>query len=266
MSLLFWIIPFSLLGGALSALAASLLLLISTERLNRWMPGLVSLAIGALLGAAFVGLLPHAVQLLQASSPEAGDLHWLGLTVLFGILLFFSLEKMVLWRHSHEHGHDHAHAHEARLAPISSGGVAAILLGDAVHNIVDGLLIGAAFLADIHLGIMTSIAVAAHELPQEMGDFVILLHSGMRPVKALFFNLAASLTTVLGGLFAYFSLNVDWLPYALAIAAASFIYVAVADLIPSLQRRTGIWVGISELTLILLGVGAICLAHFNLHV
>lgn len=264
MSLLFWIIPFSLLGGALSALAASLLLLLSSERLNRWMPGLVSLAIGALLGAAFVGLLPHAVELMQSRPQDSGgDLHALGLTILFGILLFFTLEKMVLWRHSHDHGHDHGdHGH---ITPVSKGGVVAILFGDAVHNVVDGLLIGAAFLADIHLGIMTSLAVAAHELPQEMGDFVILLHSGMKPLKALLLNLAASLTTVAGALFAYFSLAVEWLPYALAIAAASFIYVAVADLIPSLQRRTGFWVGLGELGLIVLGILAICLAHFNLH-
>ena len=262
MSLLFWIIPFSLLGGFLSALAAGLLLLLSTERLKRWMPGLVSLAIGALLGAAFVGLLPHAVELVQES--EEGDLHSLGITILFGILLFFTLEKMVLWRHSHEHGHSHELDHGQM--PISKGAVVAIVFGDAVHNVVDGLLIGAAFLADIHLGIMTSLAVAAHELPQEMGDFVILLHSGMKPVKALLLNLAASLTTVIGALFAYYALTISWLPYALAIAAASFIYVAVADLIPSLQKRTGFWTSMSELLLIILGIVAISFAHFNLHV
>lgn len=261
MSLLFWIIPFSLLGGLLSTLAASLLLLLSEARLTRWMPGLVSLAIGALLGASFIGLLPHAVELMEAH--PSGDMHSLGITVLFGILLFFTLEKMVLWRHSHDHGHDHEPTAHGKLSP---GAVGAILFGDAVHNIVDGLLIGAAFLADVHLGIMTSLAVAAHELPQEMGDFVILLHSGMKPVKALWLNLATSLTTVLGALLAYFSLSVTWLPYALAIAAASFIYVAVADLIPSLQRRTGFLTSISELALIAIGVAAISMAHFSLHI
>lgn len=261
MSLLFWIIPFSLLGGLLSTLAASLLLLLSEDRLGRWMPGLVSLAIGALLGASFVGLLPHAIEMMAENPDVDADVHSLGLTVLLGILVFFTLEKMVLWRHSHEHGHEH---HET--AHGSKGAVVAILFGDAVHNIVDGLLIGAAFLADVHLGIMTSLAVAAHELPQEMGDFVILLHSGMKPIKALWLNLATSVTTVFGALLAYYSLSTVWLPYALGIAAASFIYVAVADLIPSLQRRTGVLTGIGELALIVLGVGAISLAHFSLHV
>lgn len=260
MPLLFWIIPFSLLGGLLSALAASLLLLLPSEKLTRWMPALVSLAIGALLAAAFIGLLPHAVEMAGTT----GDIHALGLTVLFGILLFFTLEKLVLWRHSHDHVHEHAH--DQAQTPLSSGAVTAIVFGDAVHNTVDGLLIGAAFMADVHLGIMTSLAVAAHELPQEMGDFVILLHSGMRPVKALCLNLAASLTTVVGALVAYMSLSIDWLPYALAIAAASFIYVAVADLIPSLQRRTGLWTGVGELAMIVLGVTVITLAHLNLHV
>ncbi len=261
MSLLFWIIPFSLLGGLLSTLGASLLLLLSNERLTRWMPGLVSLAIGALLAAAFVGLLPHAIEMVEGTQA----VHKLGLTVLAGILLFFTLEKMVLWRHSHDHDHGHGVSHQAG-HKLSKGAVAAILVGDAVHNVVDGLLIGAAFLADVHLGIMTSLAVAAHELPQEMGDFVILLHSGMRASRALWLNLAASLTTVLGALLAYYSLSTDWLPYALAIAAASFIYVAVADLIPSLQRRTGLLTSVGELSLIAVGVVAITLAHFNLHV
>ncbi len=262
MSLLFWIIPFSLLGGFLSTLAASLLLLLSEDRLGRWMPGLISLAIGALLAAAFVGLLPHAIEILSEQDGAYADVHSLGLTVLFGILMFFTLEKMVLWRHSHEHGHEDKGPNNKE---ISQGAVAAILLGDAVHNVVDGLLIGAAFLADVNLGILTSLAVAAHELPQEMGDFVILIHSGMRPVKALWLNLGTSITTVIGALIAYFSLSITWLPYALGIAAASFIYVAVADLIPSLQRRTGLKTSIAELSLIVLGVAIISAAHFSLH-
>jgi zinc and cadmium transporter len=179
MSLLLWIVLFSLLGGILSVTLASLLLVLPASARRRLLPGLVSFAIGALLAAAFTGLLPRAFEL----APTA--VHSLGLTLLAGILLFFVLEKMVLWRHSHA-GHDfedaavHApHAHrEAAAGPL-------ILVGDTIHNLVDGVLIGAAFLTDFHLGVLTSIAVAAHELPQELGDFTILLHAGMRPRLAL---------------------------------------------------------------------------------
>ena len=140
-----------------------------------------------------------------------------------------------------------------------------ILVGDGIHNLVDGVLIGAAFMADVHLGIMTSLAVAAHEIPQELGDFVILLHSGMRPRRALLLNLLSGLATVVGALLAWGFMSDAWLPYALAIAAASFIYVAVADLIPGLQRHTGVWVTVRELALIGGGIVAISAMHYGLH-
>jgi len=258
MSLLLWIVVFSLLGGVLSVLLAALFLVLSQNLRRRLLPGLVSFAIGALLAAAFVGLLPRAFEL----APNAT--HALGATLLAGILLFFLLEKMVLWRHSHA-GHSFAegHAHGAHNdAELAAGGAGVlILLGDAIHNLVDGVLIGAAFLTDVHLGVLTSIAVAAHELPQELGDFAILLHSGMKARTALILNLLTGLATVLGAVLAYFSLDQGWLPYVLALAAASFIYVAVADLIPGLHRSTALPTTFRQVILIALGVGVVLGSH-----
>jgi len=222
---------------------------------------MVSYAIGALLGAAFLALLPHAL-----GHPAVSDLHDITLTVLVGILAFFLLEKLVLWRHCHAHDcevhgeKDKQHAHGAARGTM-------IMIGDGMHNLVDGVLIGAAFLTDIHLGIVTSIAVATHEIPQELGDFSILLHSGYSRKKALLMNVAASLTTVIGGVAAYYSLQgaEQFVPYVLAIAAASFIYIAVADLIPDLHHRTEARATLQQMTLIAAGVVTIYLAHSTLH-
>lgn len=255
MSLLAWIILFSLLGGVLSVSLASLFLVLS-ERVRRGLlPGLVSFAIGALLATAFTGLLPRAIELL----PNATEA--LGLTLLTGVLLFFVLEKLVLWRHSHAgHAFEDAAMHAPHAPPESAAGPL-ILIGDTIHNGVDGVLIAAAFLTDFHLGVLTSIAVAAHELPQELGDFAILLHTGMRPRLALALNLLTSLATVAGAILAYVSLEQRWLPYVLALAAASFIYVAVADLIPGLHRRNTLSASLRQVALIALGVGVVLTGH-----
>lgn len=255
MSLLFWIILFSLLGGTLSVILASLFLVLPAEARRGLLPGLVSFAIGALLATAFTGLLPRAIELAPEST------HALGSTLLLGILLFFVLEKMVLWRHNHA---GHAFEDAAVHAPHQHSEIAAgplILVGDTMHNLVDGVLIGAAFLTDFHLGVLTSIAVAAHELPQELGDFAILLHSGMRPRLALILNLLTSLATVVGAVIAYLSLGPMWLPYVLALAAASFIYVAVADLIPGLHRSSSLSASLRQIALIALGVGVVLGGH-----
>jgi len=269
MSLLTWILVFSLLGGVLSVLAASAFLLVSEKGRTRLLPHMVSFAIGALLGAAFLGLLPHAL-----ISPQVEDLHDITFTVLIGILTFFLLEKLVLWRHCHSiecevHGadehHDHGHHkhNDEKTAPAGT----LVLIGDGVHNFVDGVLIAAAFLTDIHLGIVTALAVAAHEIPQEVGDFAILLQSGFSRTKALLFNLLASLATVVGALIAYFSLSSAEaiVPYILAIAASSFIYIAVADLIPGLHKRTAPKESLQQISLITLGIFVIYVAHSTLH-
>ena len=262
MSLLIWIILFCLVGGVLSVLAAGLFLLIPGKQREMLLPHMVSYAIGALLGAAFLALLPHAIEY-----PGVSDIHNVTFTVLIGILVFFLLEKMVLWRHCHAHdcevhGEEQRHSHGEDKARGMM-----ILIGDGMHNLVDGVLIAAAFLTDIHLGIVTSVAVATHEIPQELGDFSILLHSGYSRTKALLFNILASLTTVIGGVVAYYSLQDAQIavPYVLAVAAASFIYIAVADLIPGLHQRTEARVTLQQMILISAGVATIYLAHSTLH-
>lgn len=248
MQLLGWIVAFTLLGGILSILAASVFLWIPEKRRTRLLPHGVSFAIGALLSASFSGLIPHAFEAAQGET-----LHHLSLTILAGILTFFLLEKLLLWRHSHGGAEDlHGHAPVELVAPSGT----LILLGDGIHNFVDGVLIGAAFLTDIELGVVTSLAVAAHEIPQEVGDFAILLQSGFKRSSALLWNVLTSLTTVAGGIVAYFSFNAlnNFLPFLLVFAASSFIYIAVADLIPTLNQKTDFISALQQVVLILAGV------------
>ncbi len=259
MSLLVWIIIFSLLGGLLSVIAASTFLLLPDKLRTRLIPHFVSFAIGALLGAAFLALIPHSLE-----GRFKLDVHHLGMTILLGLLAFFVMEKLVIWRHCHT---DHCEAHPEHLEHSHKAAGTLVLIGDGIHNFIDGVLIAAAFMSDIHLGIVTSVAVATHEIPQEVGDFAVLLNSGFSRSKALIFNVLASLTTVVGALLAYYSLaNLEtYLPYVLAIAAASFIYIAVADLIPGLHKRTQLSVGIQQMLLISAGVIIIYIAHAQLH-
>lgn len=250
MSTLTWIIVVSLAGGALSVLAAAALSIsVGVHRVNI----LISYAIGALLGAAFLEILPHAL--------EHGEPHRMAATVLFGIMVFFVLEKLVLWRHCH---HDHCEAHEAH-APAHDHGRSGmlILVGDTFHNFVDGILIAAAFLESTELGIVTALAIIAHEIPQEVGDYLILLHSGYSRARALAFNLLSSLATLVGAMLAYFALSelTEWIPYLLGMAAASMIYVAVADLIPGLHKRTDLKATAQQVLLIGLGIASIVVAR-----
>jgi zinc and cadmium transporter len=254
------IVIFTAIGGVLSVMAAAVFLLMPEQKRQQLLPHGISFAIGALLTGAFCGLIPHAFEKVAAD-----DISKLSATILVGILLFFILEKLLVWRHCHSHAcaahgedsHDdhHAHSHQANDNSRRVAGMF-IILGDSIHNFVDGVLIGAAFLTDPQLGIVTSLAVAAHEIPQEVGDFAILLHSGYTRGKALFYNVLASLTTVIGGVLAYFSLGDlhDILPYFLTLAASSFIYIAVADLIPSLHQKTDIKTSLQQIGFILAGV------------
>ncbi len=260
MSTLLLIVIFTAIGGVLSVMAAAVFLLMPEQKRQQLLPHGISFAIGALLTGAFCGLIPHAFEKVAAD-----DISKLSATILVGILLFFILEKLLVWRHCHSHAcaahgedsHDdhHAHSHQANDNSRRVAGMF-IILGDSIHNFVDGVLIGAAFLTDPQLGIVTSLAVAAHEIPQEVGDFAILLHSGYTRGKALFYNVLASLTTVIGGVLAYFSLGDlhDILPYFLTLAASSFIYIAVADLIPSLHQKTDIKTSLQQIGFILAGV------------
>ncbi len=254
MSTLAWIIAASLLGGALSVTVAALFAL--SPRMQRYLGSMVSYAIGAMLGAVFLDIIPEAIHLAPNAATLSG-------AVLCGILLFFVLEKLVLWRHCHqehceghellarEHAHDHDHGRSGLM----------ITVGDTFHNFVDGVIIAAAFLADLHLGIVTALAIIAHEIPQEVGDFAILLHSGYSKVRALQFNLVASAASVVGGIAGYFTLQVmqSWTPFMLALAAASLLYVAVADLIPGLHKRVALRDTVQQVALIALGVATVAL-------
>lgn len=246
MSLLAAILLASAAGGLLSILLASLALNLKAE----WVPVLVSYAIGALLGVAFLEILPHAIE-------HAGSFKTVSRTVLGGIFSFFILEKLVLWRHCHtEHcevhgalagdGHGHDHGRSGLM----------ITVGDTIHNFVDGVMIAAAFLMDVKLGVVTALAIAAHEVPQELGDFLILLHSGYSKGRTLILNLLSGVAMLLGALLGYFLLASlhKLLPYLLAVAASGMIYVAVADLIPGLHKRLGPWHTTQQALLISLGV------------
>ncbi len=259
MSLLFAILLFCLLGGVVSAVAAAAFLLLDETRRNRLLPHFVSFATGALLGAAFLALLPHAL-----SHPEVGDFHLVGFAVLAGLVGFFILEKVLLWRHCHHEDCD-VHAVEDHHRDRAAGMM--VLVGDGMHNFIDGVLIAAAFLTDFHLGVVTALAVIAHEIPQEVGDLAVLLHAGYGRAKAFLFNIAASLTTVVGGALGYFALaGVEHvLPYVLAVAASSFIYVAIADLIPAMHRRSDTRTSVAQVALILAGITVIYLGHTFLH-
>jgi zinc and cadmium transporter len=272
LNLLLLIIVFTAVGGVLSVIAAAVFLLLPDDRRDSVVPHGISFAIGALLSVAFWGLIPEAFANIK---PE--QFQTLSGTILAGILGFFVLEKLLIWRHCHSeaceaHGdeaHDASHNHD--LAEhhhgIDKSAGALIILGDGIHNFVDGVLIAAAFLTDVKLGIVTSLAVATHEIPQEVGDFAILLHSGYSKSKALIYNILASFSTVLGGILAYYSLAglQDSLPYFLALAASSFIYIAVADLIPSLHKKTDMKTSLQQIALIAAGVLLICSLHGFAH-
>jgi len=253
MSTLTWIVVATAAGGVLSALFAALFLLTPERARTAALPHFVSFATGALLGAALLSLLPHAIEM--AGGAGAGRI---GLALVGGILLFFVLEKWVLWRHSHgDDPGEHGHAHHARKQDRVAANL--ILIGDGMHNALDGVAIAAAFMSGIEVGIVTSIAVIAHEIPHEVGAFAILLNGGMSRARALAFNLLSGLTSVVGGLAAYATLghSLSVLPYAIALAAASLLYVAVADLIPGLHRHVSAAAGVRQVFLILIGVALI---------
>ncbi|GAB2180590.1 ZIP family metal transporter [Denitratisoma sp. agr-D3] len=260
MSTLQWIVFSALAGGAFSVLAAAVF---AFSARAAWIPMLVSYAVGALLGASFLEVLPHA---LTAS----GDATQSAALVLAGILGFFILEKLVLWRHCHfeaceghepQSGHDH-HGHSHHGHDHGRSGLL-ITIGDTFHNFVDGVLIAAAFMEDVKLGAVTALAIIAHEIPQEVGDFLILLHSGYSRRKALALNLLSSFATLVGGLLSYYALSAvtGVVPVMLSLAAASMIYVAVADLIPGLHKRAELKATVQQVVLIGLGIATITLAH-----
>jgi zinc and cadmium transporter len=258
---LIYILIACLAGSTLSALLAALLAWRVQPRL---IPMFVSYAVGALLGVVFLDLLPHIFESGTKSHQAAA---W----ILAGIMAFFVLEKLVLWRHNHDHAgqaeaaiaHSHSHAHSHAHSPASASGRETsawmIIIGDGFHNFTDGLAIAAAFLADFRLGVVTSVAIIAHELPQELGDFLVLIHSGFSRRRALFWNLVSSFATLVGAVLAYFALR-SFEAYSnifLCFAASSMIYVAIADLIPGLHKRSSLVDTLQQIALIAIGIASI---------
>jgi zinc and cadmium transporter len=253
MSILAWIVTTSLLGGILSVLAAALFVLTARAQ---YLGGLVSFAIGALLAAVFLDILPEAIKLTTNVSAVSA-------TVLLGILLFFTLEKVLIWRHCH---HEHCEAHEPHEHSANDHGRsgAMVIVGDTFHNFIDGIIIAASFMVDVHLGIVTALAIIAHEIPQEVGDFAVLLHSGYSKKRAFQLNLISSFATLVGGVLGYVALQdmQSLVPTLLALAAASLIYIAVADLIPGLHKRTHIRDTVQQVLLIAAGIATVAMANY----
>ncbi|WP_370659739.1 ZIP family metal transporter [Massilia polaris] len=217
--------------------------------LSKMVERMVSLSVGIMLSTALLHALPEAFD-------SGADTHKLFATLLAGLLAFFLLEKLAILRHSHHHegdGHHHAHGHDAREAGKSGW---MILIGDGMHNFTDGILIAAAFLANPELGIITGLAIIAHEIPQEIGDFIVLLNAGFSRRRAYVFNLLCSLMAVAGGLIGYYTLDQanGLIPYVLVFASSGFLYIAVSDLMPQMQRRATVRESVPQVLLIGLGV------------
>jgi zinc and cadmium transporter len=248
---LLYIVAATLAGGLLSVAIAAWLNVVLLARLVRH---LVSLSTGILLGTALLQVLPEAFE--SQAAPQA-----LFATLLAGLLAFFLLEKAELYRHGHHHEGDdpHHHHHHGFDAEQAGRGGWSVLVGDSIHNFCDGVIIAAAFLVDTRLGIATAAAVVAHEIPQEVGDYIVLLNAGLSRARALAYNALSGLAAVAGGVIGYFVVG-PWkalFPYLLVVAAGSFIYVAVADLMPQLQRRLSWRDTTSQLAWMAVGLGVV---------
>ena len=237
------------LAGMVSITAAAIF---SFTLLSKVVERMVSLSVGIMLSTSLLHALPEAFE-------SKADPRTLFDTLLGGLLAFFLLEKVALLRHSHHHehdGHHHAHGHDA-LQAGKAGWM--ILIGDGMHNFTDGILIAAAFLANPELGIVTGVAIIAHEIPQEIGDFIVLLNAGFSRLRAYLFNLLCSMLAVAGGLIGYYTLDraSGLIPYVLVFASSGFIYIAVSDLMPQMQRRATVRESVPQVLLIGLGVAIV---------
>ena len=221
-----------LAAAAATFISIGLAAIISLGRLSRLVDQLVSFSVGMLLGSAFLHLLPESLHM-------GADFHDITATVLVGLLSFFALERLSFFRHDHHHeldGHDHPHGHDAAVA--GKGG-SSLLVGSTIHAFADGILIAAAFNVDWTLGLITALAIATHEVPQQIGNFFVLLNSGFSKPRALIFNLLTGSGALVGGVLGYFALGQvgGLLPFVLAIAASNFMYIALSDLIPQLHAQ-----------------------------
>ena len=251
MPLLLTIVLCAAFGGIASAAFAVVFLWVREEHSVLILPHFVSFATGALLGAALLALLPEA---MAGAGP--GGAHRIGLALIAGLGVFFVIEKLVLWWHAR------AHVDDADAARAHASGVL-VLVGDSVHNALDGALIAAAFLGTVQLGVVTTLAVAAHEIPHRFGDFAILVQARLSRLRALLLNLATGIASIIGAVVAYFWLRkaMTVLPYALAFAAAGFLYIAVAGLIPGLHRRADPRTSTLQVILIAAGIAVVACAE-----
>ena len=237
--MLLWVIFFSILGSLGAIAAASLFVILGEKVQKKLIPALLSFATGTLLTAAFLGLIPESIEAVE-------EPHLVTLIILGGILFFFFLEKFLIWRNCQNNACEvHAHAP----GPL-------VLIGDAFHNFTDGIVIAAAFLTDFNIGLAAGITIIMHEIPQETGDFGILIHGGMPNKKAFLYNILSSSTTIPSAIVSYFILDIfqTFVPIFLALSAASFIYIALSDLTPQLHQRTETKEIIKQLLLILIGI------------
>ncbi|WP_019139529.1 ZIP family metal transporter [Noviherbaspirillum massiliense] len=232
----------------------------SFSLLSKMVERMVSLSVGILLSTSLLHALPEAFE-------SQANAHALFATLLGGLLGFFLLEKLAILRHSHHYegdGHAHEHGHDAHEAGKAGW---MILIGDGLHNFTDGILIAAAFLADPNLGVITGLAIIAHEIPQEIGDFIVLLNAGFSRARAYVYNLLCSLMAVVGGVLGYLTLEraSGWIPYVLVFASSGFIYIAVSDLMPQMQRRATIRETIPQVLLIAVGVAVVLFLTNSAH-
>lgn len=230
-------------------LSISLAAIFSFSLLSKLVERMVSFSVGVMLSTSLLHALPRAFE-------SGADVRSLFACLLAGLLGFFLLEKFAILRHSHHHegdGHHHEHGHDAHEAGKAGW---MILIGDGMHNFTDGILIAAAFLADPNLGMVTALAIIAHEIPQEVGDFIVLLNAGFSRLRAYIYNLLCSLMAVLGGVLGYFTLDKasSLIPYVLVLASSGFIYIAVSDLMPQMQRRATLKETIPQIILVCCGV------------
>ena len=247
----------AILIGTLAAGIGSVWLaaVLSFGVLARYTQHMLSLAAGALLATAFMHLLPEAFE--SQVKPQA-----LFATLLAGLVFFFLLDKAELWHHGHEHGephgHEHGHVHSHHHSSSKSGGWA-VLAGDSVHAFGDGILIASAFIADLRLGVVAALAVLVHEVPHHMGDLVVLRQSSNNRRAALIKVSMAGAVTALGGLIGYALVDqlLDYLPFFLIVASSSFIYVALADLIPQLQKRVSPAQTAAQIAWLLIGIALV---------
>lgn len=237
------------IAGLLSITAAAIF---SFSLLSKMVERMVSLSVGIMLSTSLLHALPEAFE-------SGADPRSLFACLLGGLLAFFLLEKFAILRHSHHHegdGHHHEHGHDAHEAGKAGW---MILVGDGLHNFTDGILIAAAFLADPKLGLVTGLAIIAHEIPQEIGDFIVLLNAGFSRMRAYIYNLICSMMAVVGGVLGYYMLEgaSNLIPYVLVFASSGFIYIAVSDLMPQMQRRASLRETIPQIVLIACGVALV---------